>query len=102
MLHENLQHAVEHVIAVAKAHGVGPELPSIPYTVEWMEPVAEGRWEISRPWLASVVAKSILAVPASDAWSSTTSVQFEIFSVAEKLFWKIKLPTTGFKPPGSC
>jgi len=45
MLHENLRNAVEHVIAVARAHDVGPELPTIPYTVQWMEPVSGSRWE---------------------------------------------------------
>lgn len=45
MLHENLRTAVEHVIAVARAHGVGPELPTISYTSQWMEPISAGRWE---------------------------------------------------------
>lgn len=45
MLHEYLRSAIEHIIAVAKAHGIGPELPSVPYTVRWMEPVAENRQE---------------------------------------------------------
>jgi hypothetical protein len=46
MLHENLRSAAEHVIAVANAHGVGPELPSIPYEAAWMEPVSDGGWAL--------------------------------------------------------